>query len=514
MRRWVALTLAPQENRLWLCRIRRECRDNWRKGQERPSVKPTTQPGRTKGLAVGRPERPIDKATGSPIKAFATDLRMLRMRSGNPSYREMAKVALFASSVLSSAASGHRLPTLPVTLAFVRACSGDLHEWERRWRALATELGQVPATSGRRLAALAPTVTPWFPTPRPAQLPIESSLFVGHDVELARACLPTAGGAAAIRTPIVISGEIGVGKTAFASRLALELSDQLPDGQLYADLTAWDGTQVDPLEVVAGFLGALGVPRSDIPDNPAHRLGTYRSLLAQRRVLVMLDGACHESHVRPLLARTSHSQIVITSRTRLLGLDVADRIELSPLSREESVMLLGLLVGPHRAAREPEAVHHLAELCGDLPLALTIVGRLTAQQPKSTITRIVADLLAPCLLDHLRLGDISLRGRFASAYEQLSPQAQVALHHVTREHNDGVTPAKLASSMEIAVPSAQNLLEALADSGLLRRARDARRHDVHSLVRSFAAEQRLIGASTTGRAPSDQEVIVQDRVLV
>src|SRR5688500_18739158 len=85
---------------------------------------------------MGRPERPLDKTTG-PIAVFAHDLRLLRTRAGNPSYRELARKALFAPSVLSSAASGHRLPTLAVTLAFVSACGGDRVEWERRWRGIA-----------------------------------------------------------------------------------------------------------------------------------------------------------------------------------------------------------------------------------------------------------------------------------------------------------------------------------------------------------------------------------------
>ncbi|MFD0586223.1 hypothetical protein [Dactylosporangium darangshiense] len=89
---------------------------------------------------MGRPERPLD-GTGGPITEFARDLRALRRRAGNPSYRELARTALFAPSVLSTAASGHRLPTLPVTLAFVAACGGDRAAWERRWRSVAGEAG-------------------------------------------------------------------------------------------------------------------------------------------------------------------------------------------------------------------------------------------------------------------------------------------------------------------------------------------------------------------------------------
>src|SRR5688572_23167736 len=97
---------------------------------------------------MGRPERPLDTTSG-PIAAFASELRGLRKLAGNPSYRELARRALFAPSVLSSAASGHRLPTLPVTLAFVAACGGDRAVWERRWRAVATHIGVADAKDER-----------------------------------------------------------------------------------------------------------------------------------------------------------------------------------------------------------------------------------------------------------------------------------------------------------------------------------------------------------------------------
>src|SRR5688500_18243455 len=146
---------------------------------------------------MGRPERPLD-ATNGPIAAFAHDLRVLRSRAGNPSYRELARTALFAPSVLSSAASGHRLPTLAVTLAFVSACGGDRTAWERRWREVAGQVGVAPAEPrDERVTSLSPNNVPFGPPgpathsmihlTRPAQLPMGSSTFVGRQSVLAQA---------------------------------------------------------------------------------------------------------------------------------------------------------------------------------------------------------------------------------------------------------------------------------------------------------------------------------------
>lgn len=273
---------------------------------------------------MGRPERPLD-GSGGPIAAFAYDLRALRKQAGNPSYRELARTALFAPSVLSSAASGYRLPTLPVTLGFVTACHGDRDAWEQRWREVAQTVeaadprGELPRPFEQAASSLA----------RPAQLPMGAGVFVGRKPTLAGAA-HVIGQPGPVRSPIVICGPIGVGKSAFALRLADQVAAQFPDGQLYADLSTYPVQDQRPGSspadsVVRGFLRAMGVPASLLPPEETHRIGLYRSLLAERRLFVLLENPRNERWVRTLVGRTANSQVVVTSRARLLGLDGAYR---------------------------------------------------------------------------------------------------------------------------------------------------------------------------------------------
>ncbi|HET6708093.1 helix-turn-helix domain-containing protein, partial [Amycolatopsis sp.] len=267
---------------------------------------------------MGRPERPLDPTAG-PVAAFAHELRVLRNQAGKAGYRELARAAHFAPSVLSTAASGRRLPTLAVTLAFVAACGGDRGAWERRWRSVAQEV---------RTQAV-----------RPAQLPPGSRTFVGRAPELAAAAgVIEAGGPG--KVPVLVTGPIGTGKAAFAVRLAEEVAAHFPDGQLYADLGNGTGARSTD-DIVRGFLRALGVPAHLVPDDPVHRVDLYRSLLAEHRLFVLLTGAGTEAQVRPLLGRTARSQVVVTGRARLPALEDAHRVELAAFTRAESVALLG-----------------------------------------------------------------------------------------------------------------------------------------------------------------------------
>jgi hypothetical protein len=419
-----------------------------------------------RGEAVGRPEKPLS-SSASPIVAFARDLRQLRASAGNPSYRRLARTALFSPSVLSSAASGYRLPTLQVTLAFVEACGGDRTEWERRWLALRVPVnppGQEP--NGPRVAAGAGTPAP--PTVSPAHLPIGPRHFVARTMELVKASSmmsPSATG----RPPLVISGPVGVGKTAFALRLAYDCARDFPDGQLYADMGVDNPAGTSPFDVIVGFLAALGVPPATMPTSDMQRVGLLRSMLARLRVIVLLDDVRNEGQVRPLLSRSMHSQILITSRARLLGLDGVRRTELDVFTRGESLELLRCLVGDEQMCTEREALVRLAKLCDDLPLALTIAGRKIAGQPAQSVielTRRLAEGTNPARW--LRVGDLSLSDALMSAYLRLTPTARRVFHRLNRWAAEGATARDLARSMRIAVESAEHALEELTDCGLLR----------------------------------------------
>lgn len=461
---------------------------------------------------MGRPERPIDAAAG-PVAAFACDLRKLRAAAGNSIYREMARVALFSPSVLSSAASGHRLPTLQVALAFVQACGGDRSEWELRWHAVAGRTAVVPvprqpiaqaSRTGSGEAGWIAVADPVDVLPPPAQLPMGPTELVGRDAELAigrQLLAPSVGGSA----PLVISGPAGVGKTAFALRLANELAADLPDGQLYADLDADEPGADSPDRIAEGFLRALGVPPTLIPVDRTQRTGLCRSLLARRRVVVLLDGACSERQLRPLLSQGPHCRVLVTSCARLLGLDGVRRMELGVLPRAGSMAMMGVLAGGKRMQAERAAGGRLAELCGDLPLALNIVGKRIAAAPERTIadvTRQLAD--RPRLLDRLHVGDVSLRERFGTAHEGLEPLARLAFHRLGQDSAKRVTPYGMARTLQISVVSAEDVLESLVDAGLLQRATIVGQYLVPPLAWLFAAERpdprrRPVGVFMTAR---------------
>ncbi|MFF7979984.1 NB-ARC domain-containing protein [Streptomyces sp. NPDC007901] len=466
---------------------------------------------------MGRPEKPLAQDAG-PATAFALELRRLRAAAGSPSYRELARRALFSASVLSDAAAGYRLPTLQVALAFAEACGGDRAAWERRWRAAAGSAGDEPAPAAAKTAHQAPeprlraaAVRALLPVP--AQLPTEPRPLAGRSRELAAARALTAPADGPV-PPLVIHGQTGAGKSALALRLARELAADLPDGQLYVGLgTAADGRK-DAAGIAGGLLQSLGIPAEHIPNDPAQRIGLYRSVLAERRVLVVLDGTLQERQVRDLLVAGEHSRIVITARSRLLGLDGVRRLALPVLDRDESMELLAGVLGAERLRGAPRAGLRLAEACGDLPLALTLAGRRLAARPEALLTEAVAELVrADGLSGRLRVGDESLVERYEDAYRRLTPRARLVLHRfatagatpsvdgVTRAsatalarviepmqepaHGPAVGPAEEWGAEPVEEP-VEDLLEAVVDSGLLERTDVPGQYGLPPLVRQFA----------------------------
>jgi hypothetical protein len=318
-----------------------------------------------------------------------------------------------------------------------------------------------------------------------------SGTFVGREEALA--------GAARAGAPLLIGGPIGIGKTAFALRLADELAGAFPDGQLYADL---DGA--DAVTVVEGFLHALGV--AHVPEAAAQRVALFRSLLAQRRLFVLLDNASDERQVRPLLGRSTASLIVVTSRARLLGLDGVHRVDLPPLPRAASVSLLGLLAGADRVRSAPGTAGTLADLCGNLPLAVSVAGRRLAARPDWTIAAMAA-LLGDTerMMTGLSVGDVKVRDVFAAAYRRLTPAARQALHQVAAAGPAGaaVTATGLAAALGVTADAADDLLESLVDSGLL-----SGRYGLPALTYAFA-----VSTPHSAPAPAPVDTIKARRLV-
>jgi tetratricopeptide (TPR) repeat protein len=195
-----------------------------------------------------------------------------------------------------------------------------------------------------------------------------------------------------------VDGTAGVGKTALAVRWAHAVADRFPDGQLHADLRGFDPSAdpADPAEVLAGFLGAFGVSGGRVPLDLPERSALYRSVVADRRVLVLLDNARDVEQVRPLLPAGRGCLAVITSRNRFTGLVVREGavpVTLDVLDDEDAVALLTARLGDERVAAEPDAVAELAAFCGGLPLALALAASRAADDPGLTL-RSLADELA------------------------------------------------------------------------------------------------------------------------
>ncbi len=404
---------------------------------------------------MGRPEKPVN-TSGGVATQFARELRELRARAGNPTYREMARSAMFSSSVLSSAASGNRMPSLQVTLAFVAACGGDDEAWRRHWH-VATGGYTQPSLGGRTRRPALFQRRGGVPS-HPAQLPQRPRGFTGRTTELAWLRSPG-------DTPMVISGPTGVGKSDLALYYAHSVAADLPDGQLYADLgglrhgLAGAPAAPEAGDILDGFLRALGV--ENLSGSFDHRAGVYRTLLADRRLLVLLDNVQDEQQVRPLLAETTTSTTLLVSRKRLLGLRDVDRLQLTPLSRGDSIAMITAAL-PHLAVTAGQDCARLAELCGDLPLALDLAIRKIASRPHLTLRRVVEEWrLNDNTVDWLSVGDLSMRYSLESAYRTLSPPARELLHQLAR------TPPGSPGSLP---PGEDELAEEIADAGLLSHA--------------------------------------------
>ncbi|MGW3462726.1 NB-ARC domain-containing protein, partial [Streptomyces olivaceoviridis] len=388
---------------------------------------------------------------------------------------------------------------------------GDRAVWERRWRAAAGRAGDGPGPAVKpaqqapepRLRAAAVRAL----LPVPAQLPMEPRPLAGRGRELGEARALTAAGTGPV-PPLVVHGPTGVGKSALALRLAHELAADLPDGQLYVGLGAAADGRKDAPGIAGGMLRSLGIAPELIPDDPAQRIGLYRSVLYERRLLVVLDGALQERQVRDLLVAAPHSRIVVTARSRLLGLDGVRRLALPVLGRDESMDLLAGIVGAERLAGAPRAGLLLAEACGDLPLALTLAGRRLAARPEAFLAEAVAELVAADgLSGRLRVGDESLTERYEDAYRRLTPPARLLLHRFAATGAapavDGVirTPATaLAHAPELPrepAETVEDVLETVVDSGLLERTDVPGQYGLPPLVRQFA----LARAAATADGP-------------
>ncbi|MBP2472308.1 DNA-binding SARP family transcriptional activator [Crossiella equi] len=329
----------------------------------------------------------------------------------------------------------------------------------------------------------------------PAQLPVDLRVFTGR-TQLLGELLRTVRPGPEAPGVVVVHGMPGVGKTTFAVRVAHQLAPRFPDGQLYLDLRGFeDGdTAVDPADALWTFLDALGVPSGQLPNRLDTLTALYRSVLSDRRCLVMLDNARDTRQVLPLLPGNSRSLVMITSRGDLSGLVAgtgAHTVPLDLLTVGEAVHFLELRLGSARVAAEPEAVSAIVQACARLPLALAVVAARAALHPGFSLGALAQELAeARGGLDAFTGSDSGsdVRSILSWSYRALTPEA-ARLFRLLSLYPGQVIETRTAASIAGIAPSRANALLRELTAAHLVQERQPGQHTWHELLRAYAGER-------------------------
>jgi len=379
-----------------------------------------------------------------------------------------------------------------------------LEYYQQLQHRLAEELGVDPSPPLRHLhqqilnadatiAAPAAVTPPPTTPPLPRQLPTPPRLFTGRITELAeldKALDQHADTAGAV----MISGVGGIGKTWLALHWAHEHVDRFPDGQLYVDLRGFDpaGQPLAPVAVLRGFLESLGVAPAAVPTEPHALTGLYRSLVAGKRMLILLDNAQDAAQITALLPGTTTCAVLITSRHYLGGLVTAHGahgLDVDVFSESEARHLLTRHLGHHRVIAEPEAVTDLLACCAGLPLALGVVAARATRRPGSSIAALAAELRDEHhRLDALDTGDphTSLRSVLSWSVHALVPGTRHAFRLLALAPGPDISSPAAASLLAGSIGETQAVLRELEDASLIHHVSD--RYRMHDLVRLYAVD--------------------------
>ncbi|WKN16177.1 winged helix-turn-helix domain-containing protein [Streptomyces sp. JUS-F4] len=336
---------------------------------------------------------------------------------------------------------------------------------------------------------------------RARMLPPALGDFSGQERELAEieAVLRTRHAADEPAATVTVSGPGGVGKTALAVQAAHRLRSAYPDGRLFAALAGSRTQPASATAVLGRFLRALGVPATAVPDDPEERVDLYRGLLAERRILVVLDDAYNEAQLAPLLPPSGTCGVIATGRVRLGGLGGAHRVELREMSEADSAALLRGSTGGRLATASGAELSELVRLCARLPLALRIAGSLLVSRPHWRPADLVSRLAdEQHRLDALRYRDLEVRASFGLSYEGLRPGARRLFRLLGLLEAPDFPLWAAAAAVDTELREAQELLDELVDVHLLDvRLPDASgtpyggqaRYAFHDLIRAYARER-------------------------
>lgn len=360
---------------------------------------------------------------------------------------------------------------------------------------LAAAVPQLAAASQLRSSRgqLADPVSPQALTTRLAQLPADTSNFTGRAHEVAQlVALDSANRSGASRTGIVavysIEGMAGVGKTALAIHAGHKLARWFPDGCLFLDLHGHtEGVApVAPARALARLLLALGVPSEQVPDDLDDRAALYRNLLADRRMLIVLDNARTAEQVQSLLPAACGSVVIVTSRRRLAALDEAQSLNLDVLPGADAYALFARAAGAHRAMDDAETVKRIVQICGYLPLALRIAAARLRARTAWTLREFAARLDGQrAALSELDDGERSVAAAFNLSYRDLTGEQQRMLRRLGLHPGVDIDQYAAAALAGAALDQTNRLLEDLVDAHLLQQTVTGR-YRFHDLTRAFA----------------------------
>jgi DNA-binding SARP family transcriptional activator/tetratricopeptide (TPR) repeat protein len=436
--------------------------------------------------------------------AAVLDLNDIRLRQG----QHGALVAELARQAAAAPADERLIGQLMLALHRSGRQAEALRRFEQTRVHLAAELGADPGPQlqelHQQILRADPALAVSAPGPRvaaavPRELPPGVRDFVGRAAELQTLTGMLGQAGDGVQGTVVISaigGTAGVGKSALALHWAHQVAGLFGDGQLHVNLRGFDpsGSPVTAAEAIRGFLDALGVPPERIPASPEARAALYRSLLATKRMLIVLDNARDEQQVRPLLAASPGTLVLVTSRSQLGGLAAtngARLLTLDVLSHREAVQLLAARLGTARAAAEPGAVGEIADLCACLPLALAVAAARAAARPGFPLAALAAELADSAgRLDALDAGDpaASVRTVFSWSYRQLSTGAARMFRLLGLHPGLDISVPAAASLAGLDEPEARAVLGELT-RGCLIAEHVPGRYAFHDLLRSYAAGQ-------------------------
>ncbi|WP_081902626.1 AfsR/SARP family transcriptional regulator [Lentzea aerocolonigenes] len=334
-----------------------------------------------------------------------------------------------------------------------------------------------------------------YEAPGPALFPAPVDGFVGRSAQLAQMdsfLAATENGGGSTLLIAAIGGVGGIGKTALALHWGHRVRARFPDGQLYVNLRGYaNSPPMQPAHALGQLLRGLGVPPERIPVDVDEAAGTYRSLLADRQVLILLDNACSPEQVRPLLPGGPRCLVVVTSRVRLGGLLVSDGarlLTLDILEADEAEALLTGMLGRRRVDAERQATAELAEVCGYLPLALRIAAANLVMRPHDSIARYVADLRDGNRLDSLQVdGDeqSAVRAAFDLSYAALKPDERRMFRMLGLVPGTDIDLSATAALTDSEPAHARRMLGRIVDAHLVTETTSGR-FLLHDLLRLYA----------------------------